>query len=663
MSLIARLGVILGLNSAEFTKGLDDATKKTKDFERNTKKALKDAAKANDELMSNLGKTAIAVSAIGYATLQAFQYADEIQKTADAFEVTIESLISIQGALQASGNDAANAETMFSKLAVSQQNARDGSDELRESFKKLGISGKDVDNLKMDDMFRRVAVELSKVEDATQRAAIAQELLGKAAKGTDWKSFLATYKEFSDPALAEAIRENAKAWDNIKQAMKASYELVQKMIAPFAILVNSAFDILNMWREIKAGADVDIDWGAAMGGDPGDPDAITSHEGKGKPTPSNIAKKEATGEYLQKSVKEIAAAKKAADEATKKQKELDDAWAKLLEKQIKYQAVMSEIKRSHEQMLATYWQEYYLTEDQLQLEGERYRLTKNEYENRKLILDQNKELIEIERKYSNQQLQALKILQQAKSEDLIYEKKIYEEKIKNIDELRILEIASTKEFQQIQTKQFEDAVARQYDWMEGWRSAYREYMEESEKVAKYGAQAFNGLVSTMEDALENFVRTGKLNFKDLIGSMIKDLLVLQMRAQASGFFKSIFGGIVSLYGGADPMSRMPMGDIEEFGKKQYPGMASGGNIDGPTIIGENGPELFVPRQSGTVIPNGAWQSQMQGQGQTIINGPYIAKLDAIDAKTFEQYVMGSNKAVWAANQYAQKSLALGMGRT
>ena len=32
MSIIARLGVILGLNSAEFTKGLDEATKKTKEF-------------------------------------------------------------------------------------------------------------------------------------------------------------------------------------------------------------------------------------------------------------------------------------------------------------------------------------------------------------------------------------------------------------------------------------------------------------------------------------------------------------------------------------------------------------------------------------------------------------------------------------------------------
>jgi lambda family phage tail tape measure protein len=649
MSLIARLGVILGLNSAEFTKGLDDATKKTKDFERNTKKALKDAEKANSELMSNLGKTAIAVSAIGYATLQAFQYADEIQKTADAFEVTIESLISIQGALQASGNQAANAETMFSKLAMSQQNARDGSDELRESFKKLDISGKDVDNLSLDDMFRRVAVELSKVQDATQRAALAQELLGKAAKGTDWKSFLATYKEFSDPALADAIRENAKAWDNIEQAMKASYELVQKMIAPFAILVNSAFDILKMWREIKAGADVDIDWGAAMGGAPGDPDAITSHKGTGKTAQLDIAKKDAIGGYSQKSAKEIAAAKKAADEAVKKQKELDDAWAKLLEKQIKYQAVMDEIKRNHDQMLVSYWEEFYLTKDELALEAERYRITDDNYKTEKLKLNERKQMIEIEKKFSQQQLQALTIFQQAKSEDVMSEKRIYEAKIKNIMEAKEIEINSIKEIQEIKQNQLQEEIDRQYSWQQGWHEAFRNYTEDSSKAARYGAEAFNTVVSTMESALEKFVRTGKLNFKDLIGSMIKDLIVLQMKAQATKLFTQLLGSVgLGSTGGSGA-------NVANF--------ATGGNINGPSIVGENGPELFVPRQSGTIIPNGAWQSQMSGQGQTVINGPYIARVDAIDAKTFEQYVMGSNKAVWAANQYAQKSLALGAGRT
>ena len=40
MSIIARLGVWLGINTSEFVKGLDDATKKTREFEKNQKNEL-----------------------------------------------------------------------------------------------------------------------------------------------------------------------------------------------------------------------------------------------------------------------------------------------------------------------------------------------------------------------------------------------------------------------------------------------------------------------------------------------------------------------------------------------------------------------------------------------------------------------------------------------
>jgi hypothetical protein len=36
----------------------------------------------------------------------------------------------------------------------------------------------------------------------------------------------------------------------------------------------------------------------------------------------------------------------------------------------------------------------------------------------------------------------------------------------------------------------------------------------------------------------------------------------------------------------------------------FKGRASGGGISGPTIVGEKGPELFVPSDSGRIIPNG-----------------------------------------------------------
>jgi type IV secretory pathway VirB3-like protein len=52
--------------------------------------------------------------------------------------------------------------------------------------------------------------------------------------------------------------------------------------------------------------------------------------------------------------------------------------------------------------------------------------------------------------------------------------------------------------------------------------------------------------------------------------------------------------------------------------------------------------------SGQVVPNYAMG------GATTVNNYNI---QAIDVKSFEDRIMGSNRAVWAANSYAQKSLS------
>lgn len=216
-------------------------------------------------MMAMAGRAAAGFAAVAYGIGQAFKYADDISDTAAALDLTVESLIALKGALQASGNSADNVAQLFSKLATAQENAQTGNEGLRESFAKLGISGKDVDNLNLEDLFKRVATELSKVEDTTKRTAIAQELLGKAAKGTDWKSFVDQYKSFADPSLARAVAENAKSWDNIEKAMKNIGLLIQSMVQPFAIVLNHAFDLMKVFDHIQAGGSVESDLGAAMG--------------------------------------------------------------------------------------------------------------------------------------------------------------------------------------------------------------------------------------------------------------------------------------------------------------------------------------------------------------------------------------------------------------
>ncbi len=105
-----------------------------------------------------------------------------------------------------------------------------------------------------------------------------------------------------------------------------------------------------------------------------------------------------------------------------------------------------------------------------------------------------------------------------------------------------------------------------------------------------------------------------------------------------------------------------LSSIGSFIFKSIMGLASGGPVQAntPYLVGEKGPELFVPTGSngGTIVPN--HKLRTGGGGETYITNNYI---NAIDTKSFEDRLMGSSTAIWAANQYANKSLAVGRGRT
>jgi len=80
-------------------------------------------------------------------------------------------------------------------------------------------------------------------------------------------------------------------------------------------------------------------------------------------------------------------------------------------------------------------------------------------------------------------------------------------------------------------------------------------------------------------------------------------------------------------------------------------------ITGPTLVGENGPEIFVPQRSGTVIPNQQLSSMgNENQPQNVFNGPYIAQMNAIDTQSATQFLAKNKMAVWSANQSASRSV-------
>jgi len=125
-----------------------------------------------------------------------------------------------------------------------------------------------------------------------------------------------------------------------------------------------------------------------------------------------------------------------------------------------------------------------------------------------------------------------------------------------------------------------------------------------------------------------------------------------MQAQATMLFRMLIGSFAPT-----PVTTMNY----DAGVGTSIGMAaSGGYIDSPTIVGENGAELFVPNTPGTVIPNGSWQqaaANMNKSGFTN-NGTYIANMSAIDTQSATQFLASNKNTIWAVYQSANRSVPI-----
>lgn len=607
MSILARLGVVLGINTAEFKAGLDDATKSTKAFEAQTRKAMREAEKAAKEFEAMMKKAAVAATVASAAIGKAFQWADEIADTADAFDVTIASLLSMQNALAASGGKSEKTADMLQKLANNAEKAREGADDTREAFTKLGIAGGDVERLAPDELFNRVAEALSKIEDPITRNALAFQLLGKAAKGTDWKNYWQEYStgKSATETVSEAIKEAATAWDNLGKAGRAALEGLLVLLQPFAKFINwMAEKAKEAKQQGLPGSSFDWSGGGALS-----PEGFYSGSENMAPIPPPAR----PGVNAPKTLTKPSA--KGYSEASQKELAERQALETIRQQTIEYtrQAGINIQRQQLETEMLT------MTKNQKEV---RQALNKIEEERSKILQDINRE-IEVEtakgKEGSNAKIKALR------------------QQIDTINELKNAEKAAIEEA--IITRQQE-----QMTFEAGWNRAYNQFIEDSQDASKMGERAFNSLFSGMSQQLENFVRTGKLNFKSFAASVIADLISIQLRAQAISMFK----GLGNFFSFASSAGSTPTVGFA----------ADGGYISEPTIVGEQGPELFVPRTAGTVIPN----QQLSGQlgGVTNITNNYI---DAIDAKSFEERLLSSPNAIWAANKYADKSLQIGRGRT
>jgi phage-related minor tail protein len=172
-----------------------------------------------------------------------------------------------------------------------------------------------------------------------------------------------------------------------------------------------------------------------------------------------------------------------------------------------------------------------------------------------------------------------------------------------------------------------------------------------EDSMKRTQQVFDSVWGNLGSAIDKFVQTGKFKMKDFAASVIRDLIAIEMKAQASTLLRGVFKSFIGSFNGGG------FGTGNAYGNMDLGGFfADGGDppVGKASIVGERGPELFVPRTAGTIIPNNALGGM---GGQTInYNGPIIQNMSAIDTQSGLQFLAKNKQGVFAAYQSANRSI-------
>lgn len=235
--MIGRLGVVLGLDTAEFNRGLDGASRKLDQFAQTA---------------INIGKSAsVMFVAASAATLK---YADDIYEVAKANEVAIDTVVKLKAALGQSGGDSANATKFLSSFTEFVDKAAGGSLEAQRTFQKLGISLKDIASLSMDTLFDKTTQSLKNQGDSITRNAMAMEMFGKAAKGVDMLDFadgMAKASKLTEQQT-KGIQEAGKFFDLLSQQASNSAMTFTGVLAPALTKINELLDgYINKQRSLK----------------------------------------------------------------------------------------------------------------------------------------------------------------------------------------------------------------------------------------------------------------------------------------------------------------------------------------------------------------------------------------------------------------------------
>ena len=643
MANIARLGVILGIDTAEFTAGLESAKKSLLSF--------------TNDLATKVPAMAVAAGA-AFAGMahHAMEFADQISDTADATNLSIASVLKIGDALEMSGGHFEDVGKVIGKFNQNISAAAMGSKPLQEAFGKIGISLKELGSGDTEKLFEKTVAGLAKIGDVATATNVKVQLFGKGMRSVDMTNF------------NDLIKEGTGAWEKYADAVSVAADLHDKLAAKgtrttlmftqaFLPALNTVFDSLN-----KSGSAFETFMyvaGEAFKGviyagrlfvtvlqtinaavnlvgltlDDMSRGKFNTFTDRLKEYDQYVAKLRTADKAFARELLNPTAGERKRPQGNDRATELNSE-AKKLEEMLNIAKLIS----------VEYQRQVNFMESQQHVQNAIQAMSKDEARIYQAVMkamdDTSKKIDEITKKRED-------AVGRGADSKVIAE---YDRQIEKVKEIGDAFAENTRLVEEMN-------VEVQRTFLYGWDKAFKQYAEDAQNYGRLAQDMFDSFTGNMTSALDKFVETGKLSFSDLASSIVKDLLKIQLRMAMMQGISSMFGagGLGGLFNSyiragneASPSFVGPTTGMV--------GMASGGSIDAPTLVGENGPELFIPSRSGTIVPNNNLRDVVSGGGGVTYNGTVIQNMSAIDTQSAMQFLAKNKMGVYSANQSAARSI-------
>jgi lambda family phage tail tape measure protein len=697
MANIARLGVVLGINTADFQAG------------------IKSAMQSVEKLVNALPKIGLAAAAAGagLAVLvkKGIDELDKLDEVSQKIGVTVESLSSLGKVAKIEGMSIDDLAGSLVKLTRTIGEANTGSEAAAQTFKSMGLDPSTFKN--SEDALLQISDKFSQYRDGLNKTALAVDLFGKSGaamipflnQGSDViKQIRGDLDSFGN-ASTKAAFEAAEFNDRMAKMGIVVSTVFQKFISELLPTLNNftqaLFDTFTYsdllrnevnklvaiqavrWAENLAIAlahivDVGVFVARTMIAIGSSirvvaNDIIVLYKGLQFFTPSGVTDTMAVYEDLKKSLEDRKDALEYATDAYNKLTDTNAVFFTNLTKQsveyarlarmFQYDEFGSEdapigkpdapagftkpkagkennMLAEAQKLSAEYERERNHSLQMLRIKNEMEGLTQNE----RRVQEAVNEVLDA----TSKKLQDIADKREAAagrdaSAEVLAEYDKQAEAVQKLGE-QYADLARIQETSSIEAQQ---------TFTYGWNQAFAQYAEDATNYATMARDMFSAVTGSMSRAIDQFVESGKFSFKDFAGSIIKDLIKIELKMQAMQLFRMGIGAITGSFSGGGGF-----GTGSQFGNMDIGGfLAEGGtaNAGEAYVVGERGAELFVPNRSGTVIPNNQLNN-ISGGGGVTYNGTVIQNMQAIDTQSGLQFLAKNKMNIYALNQSAGRSM-------